>query len=73
LGDAFSREKRFSFLAWRGANNTDDVMAMYIEYKPAGRCPAVLYCPQHEVSVEHIEAIFGIKEGAAEACVGFVS
>jgi hypothetical protein len=66
-----SRE-RSTLASWQGANNTDEIMAMYIEYKPAGQCPAVPYCPQHVVSVEHIEAIFGIKEGTSEACVGFV-
>ena len=32
-----------------------------------------MYCPQHLVPIEPIEAITGVKESTAEACVGFVA
>jgi hypothetical protein len=46
---------------WQGLDNTDDIVAMYDEYKAPSIGPEVGYHPEHLVPVELVETISGVK------------
>jgi hypothetical protein len=56
-----------SWLPRHGLNNAANPVTVAIECKPASPIPQVGHIPEHEVSVELVEAIMGIKQSQAKA------
>jgi hypothetical protein len=55
------------WLSWLGPDQASDPAPVPIKRKPGPLVPEVSHIPQHEVAVDLIEAIAGIKESRAEA------